>query len=90
MPAFYTYMIECTDKNGNVSYYTGYTHDLYQRFRAHSEGKGAKYTRGKKLKLVYYETYTTRPEAMGRERELKTWSHEQKAALLKGSENNED
>lgn len=35
------YVLECDDG----SYYTGVTNDLAKRFKAHSTGRGAKYTR---------------------------------------------
>ena len=39
----YTYMLKCKDN----TYYTGYTNDLEKRLKAHNEGKGAKYTKGR-------------------------------------------
>lgn len=38
---WYLYLIECRDG----SYYAGITNDLEARYRAHIEGKGARYTR---------------------------------------------
>ena len=37
------YILEC----GDGTLYTGITDDLERRLKAHSEGKGAKYTRGR-------------------------------------------
>ena len=46
---WYFYILEC--KDGTL--YTGITDDVQRRFKAHSEGKGAKYTRGRgPLRLV--------------------------------------
>ena len=43
------YVLECNDG----SYYAGYTNDLERRVRVHNEGKGAKYTRAKRLSVVF-------------------------------------
>ena len=48
----YTYMLKCKDG----TYYIGYTNDLEKRVKAHNEGKGAKYTKGRgPVELIYYE-----------------------------------
>ena len=61
---FYTYILECSDG----SLYTGYTNDLDRRVRVHNMGKGAKYTRARlPCRLVYYEIFTSKSEAMKRE-----------------------
>ena len=61
---FYTYILECSDG----SFYTGYTNDLDRRVRVHNMGKGAKYTRTRlPCRLVYYETFLSKSEAMKRE-----------------------
>ena len=47
---YYVYML-LTEKD---TLYCGYTDDVEKRFKAHLEGKGAKYTRANKpLKIVY-------------------------------------
>ncbi len=51
--------------------YVGYTKNLKTRLKLHNQGKGAKFTRGKKWKLVYYEKYDSKSEAMSREYSLK-------------------
>jgi len=50
--------------------YVGYTSDLRRRVREHREGK-SKSTRGCDWKLVYYEAYLSREDALNRERKLK-------------------
>ena len=61
---FYTYILECSDG----SFYTGYTNDLERRVKVHNMGKGAKYTRARlPCRLVYYETFIFKSEAMKRE-----------------------
>lgn len=79
----YTYMLKCNDG----TYYTGYTMDLQKRLKAHNEGKGAKYTRGRgPVELMYYEEYEEKQTAMHREWEIKQLSRKQKEALWKHRE----
>lgn len=76
----YTYMLECKDG----TYYIGYTNDLEKRIKAHNEGKGAKYTKGRgPVKLVYYEEYEDKNTAMRREWEMKQLTRTQKEMLSK-------
>lgn len=75
----YVYIIRCNDN----SLYTGWTNDLDKRFKTHQEGKGAKYTRGRRpLELVYFEEYETKVQAMKREYEIKKMSREKKIKLI--------
>ncbi|MCP4762816.1 MAG: GIY-YIG nuclease family protein [archaeon] len=90
MPAFFVYIIECRDSKEKLTYYTGFTKDLGNRFKQHLDGRGAKYTRGKKLKLVHYETFLTRSEAMKRENEIKSWNLKKKKELIERSMNKDD
>ena len=81
MPTFYTYMLEC--KAGKMpTFYTGYTNDLARRFSEHSSGRGARYTKGKELQLVFYQTFPTQKEAMNRELEIKGMPRKKKEALV--------
>lgn len=76
----YVYIIRCKDN----SLYTGWTNNLEKRFKAHCEGKGAKYTKGRgPLKLVYFEKYDTKQEAMKREYFIKRLSRKEKLELIK-------
>ena len=75
----YTYLLACAD--GTL--YCGWTTDLAQRVRAHNGGRGAKYTRGRgPVKLVYWERFDTREEAMSREWYLKRMSRAEKEKLI--------
>jgi len=75
---FYSYLLEC----GDGSYYCGWTNDLEKRVAAHQAGKGARYTRAHlPVRLVYYETYESRSEAMRRENFIKGRSHREKQLL---------
>lgn len=78
--ACYTYMVECSDG----SFYTGWTNDLEKRIKAHNEKKGAKYTRSRTpVRLVYYEAFMEKQDAMQREYEIKQYSRREKEALIK-------
>lgn len=75
----YTYILLCADG----TYYIGWTNDLENRFKTHNEGKGAKYTKGRRpLKLVYWEEHISRSEAQKREAALRRFSKKQKEALI--------
>jgi putative endonuclease len=45
----------------------GYTNNLRKRIDLHNEGGGAKFTRGRKWKLLYYEKFSTKKSAISRE-----------------------
>ena len=47
--------------------YVGYTNNLKKRINLHNNGKGAKFTRGRNWKLIYYEEHLTKKEAILRE-----------------------
>tara|TARA_B100001989_G_C24299277_1_gene344986 strand:- start:39 stop:269 length:231 start_codon:yes stop_codon:yes gene_type:complete len=51
--------------------YVGYTKDLKKRIDLHNSCKGAKFTRGRKWKLIYKEIYSTKKEAISREYYIK-------------------
>tara|TARA_Y100001960_G_scaffold185866_1_gene194766 strand:+ start:49 stop:282 length:234 start_codon:yes stop_codon:yes gene_type:complete len=64
------YLITSKVKNRTISY-VGYTNNLKKRINLHNSSKGAKFTRGKKWKLIYYELYHSKIEAMKNEYKLK-------------------
>jgi len=51
--------------------YVGYTKDLKKRLSLHNSGKGAKFTRGRKWKLIYKEKLKSKSEAISREYYIK-------------------
>jgi len=51
--------------------YVGYTKNLQNRISLHNSGKGAKFTRGRKWKLVYKEKYPSKNKAISREYYIK-------------------
>ena len=75
----YTYIVQCRDG----SLYTGWTNDLKKRIEAHNAGKGAKYTKSRRpVKLLYYEEFDSREEAMRREYEIKHMSRKKKEEVI--------
>ena len=77
--SYYVYIIRCKDG----SYYTGHAKDAEKRFEMHKRGRGARYTRmHEPEKLVYIEQFESRGEAMRRERQIKTLSHNKKQQLI--------
>ncbi len=51
--------------------YVGYTNNLVKRIELHNSNKGAKFTRGRKWKLIYMEKYNSKKEAISREYYIK-------------------
>jgi putative endonuclease len=51
--------------------YVGYTSNLKKRVELHNKSKGAKFTRGRKWKLIYKEIFRTKKEAISREYYIK-------------------
>ena len=51
--------------------YVGWTFDVQKRLAKHNSGQGAKSTKGYQWKLLYYEEFETKQEAMSREWYLK-------------------
>ena len=74
-----TYILKCNDN----SLYTGWTNDITHRLKMHTEGKGAKYTRGRgPVELVYLEEFETKQEAMSREAKIKRLTRKEKLLLI--------
>ena len=76
----YVYILRCNDD----SLYTGWTNNLEKRVKAHSNGKGAKYTKARlPVELVYFEEYENKIEAMRREYAIKQLKRKEKLMLIK-------
>ena len=67
--SFYVYMLR--SKGLKQVTYVGYTNNLIKRIKLHNEGKGAKFTRGRKWKLIYKEKLTSKSKAISREYYIK-------------------
>ena len=51
--------------------YVGYSGNLSNRIKLHNSGKGAKFTRGRKWRLIYKEKLTSNNKAISREYYIK-------------------
>ena len=67
--SFYVYMLRSLGSNSVT--YVGYTSNLKKRINLHNTGKGAKFTRGRKWKLIYKEKCNSKGEAISREYYIK-------------------
>ena len=68
--SYFVYVISSV-KNSKITTYVGHTNNLKKRLNLHNKGKGAKFTRGRRWKVIYKEKYTTKNEAMSREYYIK-------------------
>ena len=66
---YYVYMLK--SKGIKSVTYVGYTNNLKKRIKLHNNGKGAKFTRGRKWKLIYKEKKKSKNEAISREYYIK-------------------
>ena len=77
---YFVYLLKCSDD----SFYCGIAKDLDKRLKQHNgliKG-GSIYTRSKRpVKLIYFEEYKTRSDALKREYEIKKLSHKRKSSL---------
>jgi putative endonuclease len=77
-PQWFVYLLRCADG----SFYAGSTTDVEARERAHNQGRGAKYTSGRRpVSVVYREACASRSAALRREHALKRLTRSQKEAL---------
>ena len=67
---YFVYLIIAKNKKRTISY-VGYTNNLIKRLKLHNSSKGAKFTRGKKWKIIYYKKFDTKIKAMKEEYKLK-------------------
>ena len=77
---YFVYIL-LTERN---TYYCGYTDDVERRFKAHCEGKGAKYTRANKpIKIMWSKRFDSKSEAQKEEARIKKLSRIKKEELIK-------
>tara|TARA_B110000211_G_scaffold159168_1_gene180198 strand:+ start:758 stop:1006 length:249 start_codon:yes stop_codon:yes gene_type:complete len=67
--SYYVYMLRSIEKKSVT--YVGYTINLVNRISLHNKGKGAKFTRGRKWKLIYKEKHSSKNKAILREYYIK-------------------
>ena len=66
---YYVYMLK--SKSIKPVTYVGYTNNLKKRVNLHNSGKGAKFTKGRKWKLIYKEKIGTKNKAISRKYYIK-------------------
>jgi putative endonuclease len=67
----YVYVLRSTSDHG---LYIGYSANLKKRFQQHAQGDSFATSYRGPWKLIYYEAYLEREDALGRERYLKSGS----------------
>tara|TARA_B100001564_G_C20589244_1_gene647018 strand:- start:718 stop:966 length:249 start_codon:yes stop_codon:yes gene_type:complete len=67
--SYFVYMLKSIEKKPVT--YVGYTNNLISRIKLHNLGKGAKFTRGRKWKLIYKEKFSSKNQAISRESYIK-------------------
>jgi putative endonuclease len=66
----FVYLI-ITQNEHNIVSYVGYTNNLKKRLNLHNLSKGAKFTRGRKWRLIYSKKYPNKSIALKEEFKLK-------------------
>ena len=69
--------------------YVGYTKNISNRLYLHNNSKGAKFTRGRKWKIVYLKKYRSKVMAMKEEYKLKK-NYKLRKELISAYKNNEN
>jgi putative endonuclease len=78
---WYVYIIRCSDS----TFYCGATNNVTRRVNEHNKGRGAKYTKYRRpVRLLYFETFATKSEALKREYAVKQLTREEKDTLIRG------
>ena len=67
---YFVYLLISTNYDENLSY-VGYTNNLKNRLLKHNSSKGAKFTRGRKWKIIYSKSYPNKSIAISEEYKLK-------------------
>ena len=67
---YFVYMLLSKHKDKFISY-VGYTNNLKNRLYLHNSSKGAKFTKGKKWVIIYYQKYLNKSDALKDEYKLK-------------------
>jgi len=67
---YFVYMLLTKHNDKNITY-VGYTNNLENRLKLHNTSNGAKFTKGKKWKIIYKKKFMTKSNAMKGEYKLK-------------------
>ena len=81
---YYTYIIYSKEYD---KYYKGYTSQLLQRLEQHNNKESRYTSKFAPWKLVYFEEFENKTEAIKRERSLKKYSKEQLITLINSAKN---
>jgi putative endonuclease len=68
---FYLYVLK---SKLNENFYIGFSLDLRMRLQKHNQGKVVSTKRYKPWRLVYYEAYQSKKDALEREKQLKNFA----------------
>ena len=66
------YFVYVLESETTKKWYIGYTTSIEQRLDAHNNGKNISTAHGGPWKLLYYEAYLEKMDALGREKFLKS------------------
>jgi predicted GIY-YIG superfamily endonuclease len=81
MATWWVYVVRCCD--GTL--YTGVSRDVEARVAKHNQGKGARYTRGRRpVALLHTERKSSQAAALRREAAIKALPRRDKLALVGG------
>ena len=67
---YYVYLLLTKSSKTNISY-VGYTSNLINRLKKHNSSNGAKFTRGRKWRIIYSKKYNDKSTALKEEYKLK-------------------
>ena len=67
---YYVYLLLTKSGKNHISY-VGYTSNLINRLKKHNSSNGAKFTKGRKWKVIYSEKYNNKSTALKEEYKLK-------------------
>ena len=67
---YYVYLLLAKSKKTHISY-VGYTSNLINRLKKHNSSNGAKFTKGRKWRIIYSKKFKNRSEGLKEEYKLK-------------------
>ncbi len=67
---YYVYLLLTKSSKKYISY-VGYTNNLINRLKKHNSSNGAKFTKGRKWKIIYSKKYNSKSTALKEEYKLK-------------------
>ena len=67
---YYVYLLLTKSGKKHISY-VGYTDNLINRLKKHNSSNGAKFTKGRKWKVIYSKKYNNKSTALKEEYKLK-------------------